>query len=78
MSDYYDVVKHILWYTGIVPCLDLVISGIKAWELELNSSKKSGNNLLVRAKNDKRSHIGNVDQSSGLRSKGKKKDKKGK
>ena len=76
LLDDYDVVKHALWYTGIVLSLDLVISGIKARELELNSSKKSGNNLFVKDKNDKRSYTGNSDQSNGIGSKGKKKDKK--
>jgi len=40
LPDDYDVVKHALRYTGITPSLDLVISGIKARELELNTFKK--------------------------------------
>lgn len=78
LLDEYDVVKHALRYTRIVPSLDLVISGIKARELELNTTKKSGNNLFVKAKSDKKNYIGNSDQSSETRFKGKKKDKKGK
>ena len=74
----YDVVKHALWYNGIVPSLDLVIFGIKARELELSTSKKLGNNLFVKGKNEKRHTIRNTDQSGGSGQKGKKKEKKGK
>ena len=35
----YQVVKNALQYTGTVPKLDLIISGIKARELELNANK---------------------------------------
>ena len=74
----YDVVKHALQYTGITPSLDLVISGIKARELELNTSKKSGNNLFAKGKQEKKHNIGNSDKTGWSRQKGKKKDKKGK
>ena len=50
LPDNYDVVKHALRYTSILPSLDLVISGIKARELELSTSKKSGNNLFIKGK----------------------------
>ena len=52
LPDEYNVVKHALQYTEIVPSLDLVIFGIKARELELNTSKKSGNNLFVKEMNE--------------------------
>ena len=77
LPDDYDVVKHALRYTSIVPSSDLVIMGIKARELELSTSKKSRNNLYVKSKNEKK-YFNNTDQSSGSRQKGKKKDKKGK
>ena len=47
LPDNYNVVKHALRYTGIVYSLDLVISSIKARELELGTSKKFGNNFFV-------------------------------
>ena len=78
LPEEYNVVKHALQYTGIVPSLDLVISGIKARELELNSSKKPANNLFVRGKFERKTNTGNVDQSGGSGNKGKIKDKKGK
>jgi len=53
LSDDYNVVKHTLQYTNIVPTLKLVISGIKARELELHTSKKPGNNLFVKGKFEK-------------------------
>ena len=78
LLDDYDVVKHVLRYTSIIPSLDLVILGIKARELELGTSKKSKNNLFVKSKNEKKHSTSNTDQSGGSRQKGKKKDKKGK
>ena len=65
LPDEYDVVKHALRYTGIVPSLDLVVSGIKARELELGTSKKTGNNLFVKGKNEKKHFTNNTDQSGG-------------
>ena len=50
LLDDYNVVKHALQYTGIVPTLELVIFGIKVRELELHISKKPGNNLFVKGK----------------------------
>ena len=61
LLDDYNVVKHALQYTGIVPSLDLVISGIKARELELNTSKKPSNNLFVKGNFEKRNNTGNGD-----------------
>ena len=61
LPDDFNVVKHALQYTDIVPTLDLVISGIKARELELNTSKKSVNNLFVKGKSDKKNNLGNSD-----------------
>jgi len=78
LPDEYDVVKHALRYTGIVPSLDLVVSGIKARELELGTSKKTGNNLFVKSKNEKKHFTNNNDQTGGVGQKGKKKDKRGK
>ena len=71
----YQVVKNALQYTGTVPKLDLIISGIKARELELNANKRNGNSLYVKGKTDRRESFRGNDQSG---SKGKKKDKKGK
>ena len=76
LRDDFNVVKHALQYTGIVPTLDLVISRIKARELELNTSKKSTNNLFVKGKSDKKNNSGNSNQSVGSGFKGK--NKKGK
>ena len=76
--DDYNVVKHVLQCTGIVPSLDLVIFGIKARELELNTFKKPYNNLFVKEKFDKRNNVVNSDQSWGSKSKCKNKEKKGK
>jgi len=59
LSDDYNVFKHALQYTGIVPSLDLVIYGIKARELELNTSKKLGNNLFLKGKFKKKNNTGN-------------------
>jgi len=67
LSEDYNVVKHLLQY--IIPRLELVIFGIKARELELNTSKKLGNNLFIKGKSDKKSNAGNIDQSDGLGSK---------
>jgi len=50
LPDDYNVVKHALQYAGIVPTLNLVISGINAKELELSTSKKPSNNLFVKGK----------------------------
>ncbi|XP_052203980.1 uncharacterized protein LOC127809258 [Diospyros lotus] len=49
-------VKHALHYTGIVPSMELVISGIKTRELELSTSKKMSNNLFVKGNADKRNY----------------------
>ena len=65
LPDDYDVVKHVLRYTGVISSLDLVISGIKARELELGTSKKSENNLFVKSKNEKKHSTSNTDQSDG-------------
>ena len=43
LPDEYNVVKHALQYTRIIPSLDLVISGIKARVLKLNTLK----NLVI-------------------------------
>ena len=40
LPDEYSVVKNSLQYTGVVPRLDLVISGIRARELELRTSRR--------------------------------------
>ena len=71
----YQVVKNALQFTRTVPKLDLIISGIKARELELNANKRNGNSLYVKGKTDRRESFSGNDQSG---SKGKKKDKKGK
>ena len=59
LPDDYNVVKHALQYTSIVPTLELVISGIKARELELHTSKKPSSNLFVKGKFEKRQNIFN-------------------
>ena len=76
LPDDFNFVKHALQYTGIVLTLDLAISVIKARELELNTSKKSANNLFVKGKSDKKNNTGNSNQSVGFGFKGK--TKKGK
>ena len=78
LSDDYDVVKHVLQYITILPSLDLIIFGIKDRELEFSTSKKSGNNLFVKGKQEKKNNIGNNDKTGWFGQKGKKKDKKGK
>jgi len=78
LPDDYNVVKHALQYIGIVPTLELVISGIKARELELHTSKRSGNNLFVKGKFEKRHNGFNTDQNGGSRPKGKQNENKGK
>ncbi|GAB2274337.1 hypothetical protein Dimus_039084 [Dionaea muscipula] len=42
----YDVVKNSLKYSGMTPTVELVISGLKARELELNIDKRTGSDLL--------------------------------
>ena len=74
----YQVVKNALQYTGIVPKLDLIISGVKARELELNSNRKSGNNLYVKGRTEKKKGFNDSDYSGSSSSKNKKKDKTGK
>ena len=65
LPDDYNVVKHALQYTGIVPTLELVISGIKARELELHTSKKPGNNHFVKGKFEKGQNSFNNNQNKG-------------
>ena len=46
----YFVVKNALQYTGIVPKIELIVSGLKVRELELNANRKTGNNLYAKGK----------------------------
>ena len=66
LPDEYNVIKHALQYNGIVPSLDLVISEIKVRRLELNTSKKLGNNLFVKGKFEKRTNGFNTDPNGGF------------
>ena len=72
------MVKHVLQYTGIVLTLELVISRIKARELELHTFKKPGNNLFVKGKFEKEQNSFNNNENGGSRPKGKQNGKKGK
>lgn len=56
-----------------MPTSELIISRIKAKVLELNTSKKIGNNLFVKGKFNKRNNAVNNDQSEGSGTKGKNK-----
>ena len=78
LPDDYNVVKHSLQYIGIVPTLELVISGIKARELALHTSKRPGNNLIVKGKFEKGHNGSNANQNGGSVPKGKQNGKKGK
>ena len=53
LPDSYTVVKDSLQYTGTVPSLELVISGLKTREIDLKNQKRSsGSNLFVKEKSD--------------------------
>ncbi|GAB2267012.1 hypothetical protein Dimus_037929 [Dionaea muscipula] len=46
LPDEYFVVKNSVKYSGVTPTVELVISGLKARELELNIDKRKGSDLL--------------------------------
>ena len=71
------VVKNALQYTGIIPKLELVISGNKARELELHASKRNGNNLFVKGKTNRKETVNNFVQTGNFGSKDKQKGKRG-
>lgn len=48
LPESYQVVKDALQYTGTIPKIELILSGLKARELELRLNRKSGNNLFVK------------------------------
>lgn len=52
VSDDYMVVKNSVQYTGITPSFDLVVSGLKARELELKLRKNSSSGLFVKPRLD--------------------------
>ena len=39
LTEEYQVVKNALQYSRTVPSLDLIVTGLKAWEVELKSKK---------------------------------------
>ena len=75
LPEEYSVVKNSLQYTGVVPRLDLVISGIRARELELRTSRRGGANLFVKGKNEKKYNGPKNHQTNNQEPKGKKKNK---
>ena len=68
-KEYMVVVKNALLYTGTVPSIDLITSGLKARELELRVQKKNNNSLFVKRKGDSRQLGSNSNFNTGFRNK---------
>ena len=71
----YFVVKNALQYTGIVPKIELIVSGLKVRELELNANRKTGNNLYAKGKTERKKSFNDFDHSGSSSFKNKHKDK---
>ena len=74
LPEEYSVVKNVLQYSGIVPTVELVTSGIKAREQELKVTKRSSNNLFAKGKPDRKDQNNNT-EIQGFKGKNKNKKK---
>ena len=69
LTEDYQVVKNALQYTGTVPSVDLIVSGLKARELEIKVQRRTGSNLFVKGKGDFNQISNSVQSDSGPRNK---------